>query len=344
VAAVRAKVRGEGAAGSLDPTDASAVEVGTPFDLASVTKPLVALAMARLARQKKLSLAEPLAELVPDLAGTFAGTAPIELLAAHRAGLAAHIELFAPLRDGGKLDRQGAILRAAESRRPDCEGARPSEGFAPVYSDMSYLLLGLAVEARAGEPLDAVVKREITSPLGLADHIGSARQLRASHADFDSRVAPTEVVPFRGGVVRGVVHDENAWALYGDALAGHAGLFGDARAVLAVGEAVLRALASDDGWLGPADLEPLVRERSGGTLRAGFDGKSAENPSCGARLGPRTFGHLGFTGTSLWIDPDSAFAGVLLTNRVHPTRDHIAIRKARPAVYDAIIDALSGRG
>lgn len=343
VSAVRSGIRGEGAAGHLEaggPGGAASVTPSTPFDLASVTKPIVALTLARLVRKKRISLDEPLGIVVPALSGTFAGGVPIELFAAHRSGLAAHIELFAPLRDKQTIDREEAIARAANSRRPECAFDLPPEGYPPIYSDMGFLLLGLVLETREGAPLDAIIQKETLEPLGLATRIGSARQLRAIAPDFDRRVAPTEVVPFRGGVVRGVVHDENAWALYGDAAAGHAGLFGDAGGVLAVGEAVMRACSIDDGWLGPADLAPLLRPRPGGTLLAGFDGKSAENPSSGAYLGPKTFGHLGFTGTSLWIDPESAFVGVLLTNRVHPTRDHIAIRKARPAAYDAMFTSL----
>lgn len=343
IAAGRAGVFGEGAAGSLFPDGNEPVTVETLFDLASVTKPIVALSLARLVRQRQIGLEEPLGSVVPELGGTFAGGLPIEQLLSHRAGLAAHIELFAPLREGRSIDREASIARAAESRRPECVGAPGPEGYPPVYSDMGYLLLGLAIERRARAPLDEIVDREVLAPLSLSGRMGSARQLRASRAAFDRDVAPTEDVAFRGGVVRGVVHDENAFALYGDALAGHAGLFGDARSVLGIGEALLRALTADDGWLGPRDVAPLIRPRPGGTLLAGFDGRSQESPSSGSRLGPRTFGHLGFTGTSLWIDPEAEFAGVLLTNRVHPTREHIAIRKARPAVYDALFDALGPR-
>lgn len=331
---------GAGKHGVLSPDIPSPVLDSTPFDLASVTKPIVALTLVRLVRARILSLKEPLRELVPDLAGTFAGEVPIELLAAHRSGLAAHIELFAPLREGAPFDRGEAIGRAAESRRPECDGPPPPEGHPPVYSDMGYLLLGLALENRAGVTLEELVAREVTKPLALDARLGSARQLRDRIPDFDDAVAPTEIVDFRGGLVRGIVHDENAWAITGSRLSGHAGLFGDARAVLAIGHAILAALETDDGWLGPADLEPLVRVRPGGTLRAGFDGRSDASPSSGSRLGPRTFGHLGFTGTSLWIDPDARFAGVLLTNRVHPTRAHVAIRAARPAAYDRMFTAL----
>lgn len=332
-----------GAAGRLFPSEAApSASVETVFDLASVTKPFVAVTAARLARRGELSLDEPLGALVPRLASTASADAPLIHLLAHRAGLRAHIELFAPRREGGEVKLDEAELVAAGSRRPECAGTRPDEGYEPVYSDMGYLLVGLALEARSGQPLDELVRREVLAPLGLEALVGSARQLRRAMPDFDERVAPTEVQAFRGGVVRGVVHDENAWSLFDDAAAGHAGLFGLAEGVLGFGEALLSALSSDEGWLGPSDLEPLVRPRPGGSLRAGFDGKSGPTPSCGSRLGDRTVGHLGFTGTSLWIDPERAFAGVLLTNRVHPTREHLAIRAARPDAYDRMFDAVAG--
>jgi CubicO group peptidase (beta-lactamase class C family) len=332
---------GAGAAGRLWPDPAApAATVATLFDLASVTKPVTALALARLARGGVLARDEALAEALPALAATRSARVPLDLFSAHRAGLAAHLELFAPLREGRAIDPVAALFTCADARRDGCDGAPPAEGFPPVYSDMGYLLLGAALAARAGLALDRVLDREVMEPLGLG--LGSARALRA-RGDFDARVAPTEVVPFRGGVVRGAVHDENAWAVSGDAASGHAGLFGDARSVVRLGVAILDALdGRREGWLSPDDLAPLVRARPGGSLLAGFDRRSGDAPTSGRRFGPRTFGHLGFTGTSLWIDPDAAIVGVLLTNRVHPTRAHLAIRSARPAAYDAIAEAMLG--
>src|SRR6185437_7451842 len=149
-------------------------------------------------------------------------------------------------------------------------------------------LLGAAIAARGGADLDLVVEREVVAPLGL--RIGSARRVRARDVSFDARVAPTEVVEWRGGAVR----DENAWAFAGDASAGHAGLFGDAGSVVALGVAVLDALAGRvPTFPGPDDLAPVVRDRPGGSLLAGFDRRSGLAPMSGARFGPRTFGHLG---------------------------------------------------
>jgi CubicO group peptidase (beta-lactamase class C family) len=343
VAALRVGDRfiyGAGAAGRLwADEDAPLATIDTPFDLASVTKPVTALALARLERAGALSRDEPLADVLRDLGETVSASVPLDLFAAHRAGLEGHGALYAPLMHGGSVDPREALHAAASARRAECAGHPPDEGFAPVYSDLGYLLLGAALAQRGKGAVDEVMTREVTGPLGLS--IGSARQMRARDASFDARVAPTEIVPFRGGLVRGVVHDENAFAIGGDGACGHAGLFGDALSVARLGVAVLEALSFDrPDWLGPNDLAPLVRPRAGGTLLAGFDGKSQEAPSSGARLGPRTFGHLGFTGTSIWIDPDAGFVGVLLTNRVHPTRTALAIKQARPSAYEAMFDAM----
>ena len=143
--------------------------------------------------------------------------------------------------------------------------------------------------------------------------------------------APTETVAWRGGAVVGAVHDENAWALTGRGGSGHAGIFGTIDAVLAFGAAALEVFdAPDFAW--------MTRERPGGTLRAGFDGKSPDASSAGERMGPRSFGHLGFTGTSLWIDPDARTVVALLTNRVCPSRENVGIRTARPWAHDALYE------
>jgi CubicO group peptidase (beta-lactamase class C family) len=144
-------------------------------------------------------------------------------------------------------------------------------------------------------------------------------------------------VAWRGGEIVGAVHDENAWAFCGKEVAGHAGLFGTAEGVARFGAGVLDALAGRlPGWLTQAEADVLTRPRAQGTLRAGFDGRAAEGSAAGAAFGPRAFGHLGFTGTSLWCDPDADVVAVILTNRVNPTRDNIAIRRARPLLNDAL--------
>jgi CubicO group peptidase (beta-lactamase class C family) len=134
-----------------------------------------------------------------------------------------------------------------------------------------------------------------------------------------------------------VVHDENAWALAGHGLAGQAGLFGVAESVARFGAAMLDALAGRRlDWLTPPEVLPLVRRRPGGSLRAGFDGKSGTLSAAGELSSSEVFGHLGFTGTSLWCDPVAETVTVLLSNRVCPTRENQKIREIRPGVHDAL--------
>lgn len=315
--------------------------VGTFFDLASLTKPMTAVAVAR----SGIDPAAPLASLLPELAGTASAGVSLELLLSHRAGLAPHLTIYAPLVEGGRVDHGEALRIAAEARREDARGPVPPEGFPPLYSDMGYMLAGEAL-ARATGARDAgeAIHRLVVQPLGLGAELGTVRELKGRGIDLTRDAAPTEDVAWRGGVVRGRVHDENAWAITGTGGAGHAGMFGTIRAVIAFGRGVLDALGSKTSALGGGGrgLAWLVVPRAGGTLRAGFDGKSAEGSSAGRIAGPRTFGHLGFTGTSLWIDPDAGAVVALLTNRVHPTREHIAIRAARPGAHDALFARARG--
>ncbi len=321
-------------------------ECAALFDLASLTKPMTALALARAGVPRET----PLVELLPEVVGTPSAELPLELFLSHRAGLIDHLPLYGPLRDGGSVDASEALLAAATGRRPDARGSPGPGGFPPIYSDLGFILAGEAL-ARVTSATDAgeAIERLIAEPLGLADELGTSRGLRARGVDLQRRAAPTELVTWRGGVVLGAVHDENAWALTGLGGSGHAGMFGTIGAMLRFAEAALSACSpgpSSRDLLGFPGQGPgwLVRERPGGPLRAGFDGKSTEGSSAGSRLGARSFGHLGFTGTSFWIDPDARIAVAVLTNRVHPTRDNVKIRAARPLAHDALARAALAGG
>jgi serine-type D-Ala-D-Ala carboxypeptidase len=310
------------------------------FDIASVTKPMTAVAAVRSA----IPPSTPLGALVVEARGTPSEDVPVELFLAHRAGLVAHQALFAPLVHGGSIDPALALRQAAAGRRDDAPGKPPPGGFPPLYGDLGYALAGEAI-ARAVGALDAgdAIGRLVLEPLGVAHRAGTVRDLgaRGIHGPF----APTEHVAWRGGLIEGRVHDENAWALTGLGGSGHAGIFATVDAVLAFGEAVLDGLDGQAAGWPECDLSWLVRERPGGTLRAGFDGKSPEGSSAGRLMGSHAFGHLGFTGTSLWIDPDAKVVVVLLTNRVSPTRANALIREVRPRVHDALFErALEIRG
>jgi len=331
-----------GAAGFLDLARTRPTSPDTPFDLASLTKPFVAAATVRLAAAGALELEAPLSACLPELRGTATGAAPLELLLAHRAGLEPHVELYRPLlaRRAPRLD--DAVLRAARARKRDCAGPPTEGGCPPTYSDLGYLLLGLAIERVLCRPLDAVIAEQVSEPLGLS--VASARRWWRSTPGFRARVAPTEHVPWRGGTLRGVVHDDNAWALSGHGLSGHAGLFGTAADVARFGAAVLDALSGRSGWLEPPWIRRLVAPRPGGSLRAGFDGRSPGASAAGTRASADTFGHLGFTGTSFWCDPATRAVTVLLANRVCPSRDNVRLRAARPLVHDALFALASMTG
>jgi serine-type D-Ala-D-Ala carboxypeptidase len=306
------------------------------FDLASVTKPMLAVA----ALASGVDLATPLGALVSEARGTPSEQVPLELFLSHRAGLEGHRALYEPATRGEKVDYAGALRDAASSRRADCTGTPPDEGFAPHYSDMGYLLAGEAIARHVGaRDAGDAIQALVLVPLGIAGEVGTAKQLEADGVRLVERAAPTEMAPWRGGLVVGRVHDENAWALSGDGGSGHAGMFGTIAGVVTFATAVLDAHDGLPTPFGkPLDIARLVRERPGGTLRAGFDGKSVEGSSAGKRLGARSYGHLGFTGTSVWIDPDAKVVVSLLTNRVNPTRENTAIRAARPEAHDALFE------
>lgn len=322
------------AAGQRSRSRCQRITADSPFDLASVSKPFVAVTVAKLAQQGLLGLGSVLAELVEESVASACADVPLELLMAHRAGLQAYLPLYLPLVQRRAFSVGDALRVAAGALRPECRPVAGGGCFEPCYSDLGYLLLGQAICRAAGLPLDELVRREVAQPLGL--DVGSSRQWLRSCPNFAELVVPTEVVAWRGGELAGVVHDENAWAFSGHAASGHAGLFGTVEAVARLGAAVLDAMRSDSKWLTSEQVEPLWRPRAGGSLLAGFDSRSASGSAAGTICGPRSFGHLGFTGTSFWCDPDLECVTVLLTNRVNVARTHAAIREARPRVHDRL--------
>jgi serine-type D-Ala-D-Ala carboxypeptidase len=235
------------------------------FDLASLTKPLTAVAVVAAGIDRRV----PLADLLPEVRGTASAGVPVELLLAHRGGLRAHIALYEPMLRGATIDLAIALRGAANARREDAPRDLPVGGFAPLYSDLGYVLAGAALARFTGQQdAGAAIQKLVLAPLGIDTIMGTIRDLSAHRAP--SAFAATEDVPWRGGRIQGQVHDENAWALTGIGGSGHAGLFGTVRAVLAFGEAVADAIDSGDGPLGHLDLHWLVEPRGDSTLRAGF--------------------------------------------------------------------------
>jgi serine-type D-Ala-D-Ala carboxypeptidase len=313
-------------AGVLAPGEAK-VELATPYDLASLTKPVVALTALRLAQSGVLDLQRDAAYYLPELEGTRGGEASLTQLLSHRSGLAAWLPLWeqgeAPF---GSAARKAQMLRSAATQR--AEGV-PEGGC--LYSDLGYLIAGEAIARASALPLERIVGREVTEPLGVDLFYAAALNARAT---FLATVAPTELCPPRTVVARGEVHDENCYAFGG--IAGHAGMFGTAAAVLSLGLAVLTALEGRSRWLDQGLLRWALTGRTG--YAVGWDTKSEQGSSAGHEFSLQSFGHLGFTGTSIWCDPTRRLCAVLLSNRVHPTRENIAIRAFRPRFHDAVAD------
>ncbi len=322
-------------AGALTPGGAFA-ELDTLYDLASLTKPFVAVSALRLSQSGVVDLQAPVSEVLPELADTPGGEANLARLLSHRAGLAPWGALFRECKDPpGSVEARRFMLREAATR----VHTEPAAG--SVYSDLGYLVAGETLARASGLSLAELVRREVTGPLGIAEEVFYAAELSPEdRAGLRGRTAPTEHCAFRGRTPHAEVHDENCFAFGG--IAGHAGLFGQADAVLHFGLSLLEALDGRSRWLDQALLRWALRPLAGGGHVVGWDTKSADGSSAGSSFSARSFGHLGFTGTSIWCDPVRALCVVLLSNRVHPTRENIKIRAYRPRFHDAVVELVFG--
>jgi len=304
---------------SYDP-DAPVTLPTTMFDLASLTKVITTTSVAMdLIRQGLLSLQMPVADVFHEWQGTDRASIRVVDLLAHESGLPAHARLWEHTR--GRDQYRAALLALPLDRPP---------GSASVYSDVGFMLLGLLLETVGTKGLDALwdnVWRHASSQpfLGFCPH-----------PPLHAGIAPTELVPARGGVLQGVVHDENADALGG--VAGHAGMFGDAGAVGMFAATVLTSFR-EATWLAAPELMGLLATRQpvpGSSRALGWD-TMLPTSSCGTLMSSTAIGHTGFTGTSLWIDWERDVYVVLLSNRVHPTRTNERFLPHRAAFHDAVM-------
>jgi CubicO group peptidase (beta-lactamase class C family) len=308
--------------------------VATIFDLASLTKPLATTtALMVLEAHNRLRTDADIGTYLPWLSASAVSSATIEELLRHTAGLPAYRPFYTRLRQVPPRERQGLLRRqlAGIALEKDATGQ-------VLYSDVGFIILGKLVEARSGRSLDRFVDAEIFCTLGKGRSRLGFRELTV--AQTLDNVAATELCLWRRRVLQGAVHDDNAYAMGG--VAGHAGLFGDAMAVYRVSRALARA------WEGDATGTPfetaIVRKylrRPHPEIRPmGFDAPAATDSSCGKYFSFESVGHLGFTGTSLWMDLSRSIQVVLLTNRVHPSRSNERIRQFRPRLHDAVMRVL----
>lgn len=328
---------------SVDPPGAS-VLASTIYDLASLTKPLATVTSLVLLIQNGLCrLDAHLAEYLEECAESSIGSATLRDLLTHQSGLPGwrgYYERLSPdgtipsSREGRSLAKQTLLSLIRSESLVYARGARS------LYSDLGFMLLGLIVERTSGRSLSQFFSDRILHRLGspciqfvLAEELDTfLERVR----ETNDGVAPTEFDPWRGRVLCGEVHDQNAGAMGGEA--GHAGLFGNVDAVMAITGEWLRAYHGQ-----PAMLDrDLVREfterqaREGASSWAlGWDTPSKPS-SAGSRFSVQSFGHLGYTGTSIWIDPVQRLEVVLISNRVHPSSRNEAIREFRPVIHDLV--------
>jgi len=311
---------------SDSPTPAPA----TLFDLASVTKVVATTAMAMILYERGLL----------DLDATVAGTVPqfladscgepdprrrevtFRMLLAHSSGLPAYEKLFL------KAHSRQDLLRAAFTTSLSADPGTRSE-----YSDIGFIVLGAALERIANESFDAFCRREIFGPLAMSTTIFNPP------AEVRETIPPTaDDRTFRHKIIQGEVQDENAFVLGG--VAGHAGLFSTAEDLSRFAHAMLHG---GNPIVSQETITLFTRRESApsGTSRAlGWDTPSAPSQS-GEFFRSRSFGHLGYTGTSLWIDPERQLSIVLLTNRTWPDCANQAIKQVRPKFHDAVVEALT---
>lgn len=306
--------------GRLDTAVASApVDVNTIFDMASLTKVIATTTAAMvLEEQGLLDLDRTIASYLPEFNAPEKASVTLRMAMTHRGGL----EAFAPLYRTARGREQ--YLQQINTRP-----LKAAPGTTTTYSDWEMILTQLVLEKVSGTPLDRLADEKVFRPLGMTSTMFNP------DSSLKPRIAPTETDTVRGGLVWGRVHDENADAMGG--VAGHAGLFSTARDVAIFAQMFLNGGEYNGARIvSPTTIARWTAPQVRASSRAlGWDTPSAVS-SAGHYFSPRSFGHTGFTGTSIWIDPTRDLFVILLTNRVNPTRENTQVFALRRAVADAV--------
>lgn len=315
----------------------SAVTRDTLFDLASLTKPLAtALAVMILVQEEKLRLDQRLCAVIPDFCNTPKAEIQIQHLLCHTAGLPDYRPYYI---DINKLpfDRRKDALR----NRLISEPLVSEIGKTTRYSDIGFMLLEWVIEQLSGKGLDTFVREKIYAPLGVKDLFYIAHQPRTKAALADKHFAATEFCPWRQKLISGQVHDDNAYVMGG--VAGQAGLFGISESVHAILVELLNAFYEKPPQkIFRPDLVHLFFQKNPSHERTpGFDTPSPIGSSSGELFDRQhTVGHLGFTGTSFWMDLKQQVIVILLTNRIHPSRKNDRIKQFRPLIHNQVMRQL----
>ncbi len=318
----------------------------TAFDLASLTKPLATtLAIMLLTREGQVRVEDPVARFLPAFGVFGKHLITVRHLLKHTSGVPAwkpYYEEVVKVEEQGRTD----FLTSRDAKRfvmelIDGEKLLQRPGTQCLYSDIGFIVLGQLVEAVTGRTLDEICLEWIFKPLGLSStgfvDLTELRRGRIKPVPMEL-FAPTELCPWRKKILCAEVHDDNAYAMGG--VAGHAGLFGPARDVHRLIACLSRCLRGADSFLPRTMVEEFLTKDTSvenASFALGWDTPSGGTSASGSAFSPRTVGHLGFTGTSIWWDLEKNCYIILLTNRVHPTRNNEKIRGFRPQIHNLIM-------
>ncbi len=301
----------------------------TIYDLASLTKPLATtLAVMQLIQESRLKLDQPVVSVLPRFWDPLMSQVTLRHLLSHSSGLADYRPYYLNLRQY-PLKRRNELLEKLLCR----ERLVGVPGRQALYSDLGFMILRWVIETVSEMRLDQFLFENLYHPLGLNRLFFIDQKQHVCNDDF----AATELCVWRNSLLKGKVHDDNAFIMGG--IDGHAGLFGSASDVGCLISALLSGFAGrSDRQIFSTDLIQAFWSRQTPSERAlGFDMPSRDDASCGHFFPKTSIGHLGYTGTSFWIDPAKSIFIVLLTNRVHPSRYNTEIRRFRPLIHDAIM-------
>ena len=309
--------------------------VDTVFDLASLTKPIATVtALMLLVEAGLVRLDEPVDRYLNAYHQPDRHSPTLRQLLSHCAGLPAWRHYYQTIDSSlPAITRRRAVYAAMHS-----EPLIDTPGSTVHYSDLGFILLGEIVEALSGMPLDEFCRLNIFARLQL-DGVGFRDLERPRVAEIP--YASTERCPWRRRILEGEVHDENAWIMGG--VAGHAGLFATARQVWQFAQSLLGGLQGRSWLVSTSTLHTFTTRQNspeGSTWALGWDTPTPGRSSAGQYISSAAIGHLGFTGTSLWIDAPRQVIVVLLTNRVHPSRQREGIQTIRPLLHDTVMRAL----
>ena len=315
--------------GCADLFSGAPVTRDTIYDLASLTKPLATtLAVMHLIQESRLSLDQPADSVLPRFSDPLMSRVTIRHLLAHSSGLVDYRPYYLKLRQVPlKKRREQLETMLTQERLVGVPGRQV------LYSDMGFMILRWIIETVSGQRLDHLLSEFLYHPLEL-EHLFF---IDLEQQAYNGNIAATELCAWRNSLLKGKVHDDNAFITGG--IDGHAGLFGSAADIARLISVLLTDYRGQSGrtFFNSSLIQVFWSRQKPSGRALGFDMPLADGASCGHFFSRTAVGHLGYTGTSFWIDPEQSIFIVLLTNRVHPSRYNVGIRRFRPLIHNEIM-------